>query len=119
MSGNTPCRFLLMHIVVVVTCNFQPTVSLQTQRCVRDGCKLTCPKSPLYNSCKQICTGGNCNLICHAAEKCQFSCTGGGCKPVLLHRKDVRFVGRALIEAVKWTAKESIAKPVILVIDVF
>jgi len=83
MSWNTPRRFSAMLLVVVVSCNFQPTVSLQTQRCAGRGCKLTCPKSPLYNSCKQICTGGNCNLICHAAEKCHFSCTGGSCKPIL------------------------------------
>lgn len=81
MSWNTPGRFSAM-LLVVVSCNFQPTVSLQTQRCAGRGCKLACPKSPLYNSCKQILTGGNCNLICHAAEKCHFSCTGGSCKPI-------------------------------------
>lgn len=83
MRRNTPRRFSAMLLVVVVTNSFQPTVSLKTQRCVRGGCKLTCPKSPAYNSCKQICTGGSCNLVCLAAEKCDFSCTGGSCKPIL------------------------------------
>ena len=67
MRGNTLRRFSAM-LLVVVTCSFQPTASLKTQRCVRGGCKLTCPKSPFYNSCEQICTVGNCS-----------SCTGGRC----------------------------------------
>ena len=83
MRRNTPGRFSAMLLAVVVTNSFRQTVSLKTQRCVRGGFKLTCPQSPFYNSCKQICTGGNCNLICHAAEKCYFSCTGGSCKPTL------------------------------------
>lgn len=84
MSWNTARRFTAMLlVVVVVTRNFQPTVSLHTQRCVGGGCKLTCAKSLLYNSCQQICTGGNCDLACHAAEKCDFSCTAGSCKPIL------------------------------------
>ena len=83
MSWNTSCGVCVMLLVVIVTCSFQPTVSLHTQRCVEGGCKLTCPKSPSYNSCQQICTGGNCNLMCHAAEKCDFTCTGGSCKPIL------------------------------------
>ena len=115
MSWNTSCGVSVMLLVVIVTYSFQPTVSLHTQRCVEGGCKLTCPKSPSYNSCQQICTGGNCNLMCHAAEKCDFTCTGEAASPFCAPQG--RAICRALVEAVKWTAKESTAKPVVLVVD--
>lgn len=77
MSWNTPRRFSAMLLVAVVTCNFQPTVSLHVQRCVRSGSN--------YYRCNQNCRGGSCT--CHASDLCDMRCNGGTCKPILCDSK--------------------------------
>ena len=74
MSWNTPRRFSAMLLVVVVTCNFQPSVSLNTQRCFQ--------RDSNYYQCNQICRGGRCILSCNASDVCHVRCNGGTCKPM-------------------------------------